>query len=127
MDRQRSADYFEVRRTSALMERPRKAVIDRSPNVSEVQQETCAKSRSRRPLMQELLKRDWPAARDLLNGAPVEMHTGRYSADLFAGPRPPRQATIPNSASSSHPTLVNAPVPVRSHLDNVIIWRTSFY
>ena len=58
--------------------------------------------------MQELLKRDWPAARDLLNGAPVEMHTGRYSADLFAGPRLPRQATIPNSANSSRPALVNA-------------------
>jgi hypothetical protein len=106
----------------------RKAVIDRSPNVSEVQQETCAKKpKSQRPLMQELLKRDWPAARDLLNGAPVEMHTGRYSADLFAGPRPPRQATIPNSENSSLPALVNAQVPVRSHLDNVTIWRTSFY
>jgi hypothetical protein len=50
------------RETSPYPDLWRKAVIDRSPNVSEVQQETCAKSRSRRPLMQELFKRDWPAA-----------------------------------------------------------------
>ena len=40
------------------------------------------------------------------------VHIGRYSTGLFAGPAPTSTAaTIPNSANSPHPALVNTMVP----------------
>jgi hypothetical protein len=83
------------------------------------------KSRSRRPLMQELFKRDWPAARDLLNGAPVEMPKSPYRPAI-------RPIFLPGRAHRDKPPSLTLQihliqrwsmrmVPVRSPLDNVII------
>jgi hypothetical protein len=60
-------------------------------------------------------------------GKQVKHNGGRHSAGLLAGPAPTSTGvTIPDSANSPHPALVNAHSsgdddPVPSPLDNVII------